>query len=72
MELAPDFFSYFQATSALLDIDSSLFCVSSWNDHGQSQFVQNETQLYRSDFFPGLGWMMVSSTWKDVRFLLLS
>ena len=67
MELAPDFFSYFEATAPLLETDDSLFCVSSWNDHGQSQFVQSETQLYRSDFFPGLGWMLTSKTWSEIR-----
>ena len=35
MQLSPDFFSYFEATAPLLDADPSLFCVSSWNDHGQ-------------------------------------
>jgi hypothetical protein len=35
MQLAPDFFPYFQATAPLLDADDSLFCISSWNDHGQ-------------------------------------
>ncbi len=35
MELALDFFSYFEATAAVLDADPSLYCVSSWNDHGQ-------------------------------------
>lgn len=35
MELSPDFFPYFEATAAVLDADPSLYCVSSWNDHGQ-------------------------------------
>ncbi len=35
MELAPDFFSYFEALHPLLDTDPSLMCISSWNDHGQ-------------------------------------
>ena len=39
------FFNYFLAVSA-------------WNDNGQSKFVSDEKYLYRSDFFPGLGWMM--------------
>lgn len=67
MELAPDFFSYFEATSSLLDTDKDLFCISSWNDHGQAQFVRSDTQLYRSDFFPGLGWMLQKNTWHDIR-----
>ena len=35
MELAPDFFTYFEALAPLLDKDDMLMCVSSWNDHGQ-------------------------------------
>ena len=35
MELAPDFFTYFEALAPLLDEDERLFCISSWNDHGQ-------------------------------------
>ena len=35
MALAPDFFSYFEALAPVLDRDPTLYCVSSWNDHGQ-------------------------------------
>jgi hypothetical protein len=44
MELAPDFFSYFRATSPLLDTDPTMFCVSAWNDNGQAQFVHEPTR----------------------------
>ena len=67
MLLAPDFFSYFEATAPLLDADESLYCVSSWNDHGQDRFVSDPTRLYRSDFFPGLGWMLNRRVWESVR-----
>ncbi|EFN51809.1 hypothetical protein CHLNCDRAFT_8691, partial [Chlorella variabilis] len=67
MELSPDFFPYFEATAAVLDADPSLYCVSSWNDHGQDRFVANATQLYRSDFFPGLGWMLNRRVWESIR-----
>ena len=67
MELAPDFFSYFEATSSLLASDPTLYCVSSWNDHGQAALVHDERQLYRSDFFPGLGWMLTKALWTELR-----
>lgn len=35
MQLALDFFPYFHRTAQLLDEDSTLYCVSSWNDNGQ-------------------------------------
>ncbi|KAL4450561.1 hypothetical protein ABPG77_000917 [Micractinium sp. CCAP 211/92] len=66
MTLAPDLFSYFEATAPVLDADPTLYCVSSWNDHGQDRFVRNATQLYRSDFFPGLGWMLNRRVWDSV------
>ncbi|XP_020683561.1 alpha-1,3-mannosyl-glycoprotein 2-beta-N-acetylglucosaminyltransferase-like [Dendrobium catenatum] len=66
MEIAPDFFDYFEATAALLDNDKSVMAVSSWNDNGQRQFVHDAEALYRSDFFPGLGWMLTKSTWVEL------
>ncbi|KAK8658413.1 hypothetical protein V6N13_036620 [Hibiscus sabdariffa] len=66
MEIAPDFFDYFEAAAALLDKDKSIMAVSSWNDNGQKQFVYDPYALYRSDFFPGLGWMLTRSTWNEL------
>ena len=31
-----------------------------------SHFSQSD-RLYRSDFFPGLGWMMIKSVWEEYR-----
>lgn len=45
MHLSLDFFEYFEATAPLLDEDKTIYAVSSWNDHGQSQFVANATQV---------------------------
>lgn len=64
--ISPDFFSYFSATSSLLSSDPSLLAISAWNDNGQSQFVKDEKQLYRSDFFPGLGWMINKRIWDEL------
>ena len=33
----------------------------------QDRFVRNASQLYRSDFFPGLGWMLNRRVWLSVR-----
>ncbi|KAK2665715.1 hypothetical protein Ddye_004289 [Dipteronia dyeriana] len=66
MEIAPDFFDYFEAAAALLDQDKSIMAVSSWNDNGQKQFVQDPYALYRSDFFPGLGWMLSRTIWDEL------
>lgn len=66
MEIAPDFFNYFEATASLLDTDKTLLAISSWNDNGQDKFVSDPEELYRSDFFPGLGWMLTKSTWEEL------
>lgn len=60
---SPDFFTYMQATSKILDEDPTLFAVSAYNDNGQ--FVKDSKRLLRSDFFPGLGWMMTRKLWKE-------
>lgn len=60
---APDFFSYMKATSHILDQDSTLFAVSAFNDNGH--LVKDSHRVLRTDFFPGLGWMMTRKLWKD-------
>eukprot|EP00208_Stichococcus_sp_RCC1054_P006238 CAMPEP_0206141720 /NCGR_PEP_ID=MMETSP1473-20131121/13874_1 /ASSEMBLY_ACC=CAM_ASM_001109 /TAXON_ID=1461547 /ORGANISM="Stichococcus sp, Strain RCC1054" /LENGTH=454 /DNA_ID=CAMNT_0053536399 /DNA_START=73 /DNA_END=1437 /DNA_ORIENTATION=- len=67
MLFAPDFFNYFESTAQILEEDTSLWCVSSWNDHGQKQFVDDPLRILRSDFFPGLGWMLRRDTWDSLR-----
>jgi alpha-1,3-mannosyl-glycoprotein beta-1,2-N-acetylglucosaminyltransferase len=66
MEIAPDFFDYFEAAASLMDRDKTIMAASSWNDNGQKQFVHDPYALYRSDFFPGLGWMLKRSTWDEL------
>ena len=60
---SPDFFSYMKATSKLLDEDSKLLVVSSYNDNGH--MVKDPYRILRTDFFPGLGWMMNRRLWKE-------
>ncbi|KAI3729002.1 hypothetical protein L6452_17648 [Arctium lappa] len=66
MVISPDFFDYFEAGADLLDKDKSIMAISSWNDNGQKQFVNDPYALYRSDFFPGLGWMLSKPTWDEL------
>ena len=69
--IAPDFFSYFKAVSDTFQSRPSeaagLLAVSAWNDNGQGRHVSDPQQLYRSDFFPGLGWMLTRSIWEELR-----
>ena len=63
IHISPDFFSYMWATSKILDNDQSLYAVSAFNDNGH--YATDPKRLLRSDFFPGLGWMMTRSLWFD-------
>ncbi|DBA71292.1 TPA: hypothetical protein ACH3X2_011108 [Trebouxia sp. C0005] len=67
MQIAVDFFSYFEAGAKLLDDDPKLYSVSSWNDHGQARHVNDPLRLERSDFFPGLGWMLTNAVWQSLK-----
>ncbi|CAG9531866.1 unnamed protein product [Cercopithifilaria johnstoni] len=68
LDIAPDFFEYFSATRPLLDADETLYCVSAWNDNGKTYLIDKKRPelLYRSDFFPGLGWMMTKELWNEL------
>ncbi|ODM99224.1 Alpha-1,3-mannosyl-glycoprotein 2-beta-N-acetylglucosaminyltransferase, partial [Orchesella cincta] len=68
LDIAPDFFEYFAATLPLLYEDPTLWCISAWNDNGKPKRI-NETAydlLHRTDFFPGLGWLMTKSLWTEL------
>jgi alpha-1,3-mannosyl-glycoprotein beta-1,2-N-acetylglucosaminyltransferase len=66
LELAVDFFSFFEAVAPLLDRDPSLLAASAYNDIGQANNVGDARLIVRSDFFPGLGWMMPKRIWDEV------
>ncbi|XP_076013253.1 alpha-1,3-mannosyl-glycoprotein 2-beta-N-acetylglucosaminyltransferase b [Genypterus blacodes] len=68
LEVAPDFFEYFRALYPILRSDPSLWCVSAWNDNGRDALVNpaKAELLYRTDFFPGLGWMLLKEMWDEL------
>lgn len=68
LDISPDFYEYFSATYSLLTADPTLWCVSAWNDNGKVGLISdNDAELlYRSDFFPGLGWMLEKKTWLEL------
>jgi alpha-1,3-mannosyl-glycoprotein beta-1,2-N-acetylglucosaminyltransferase len=64
LHIAPDFFGYFERTAELLDDTSqNLLAVSAFNDNGAH--VLDPRRIVRSDFFPGLGWMMPRWLWDN-------
>ncbi|XP_015120792.1 alpha-1,3-mannosyl-glycoprotein 2-beta-N-acetylglucosaminyltransferase [Diachasma alloeum] len=68
LDIAPDFFEYFLGTYPLLIADKSLWCISAWNDNGKLSLVDTHAPhlLYRTDFFPGLGWMLTRELWLEL------
>uniref|UniRef100_A0A673KK61 Alpha-1,3-mannosyl-glycoprotein 2-beta-N-acetylglucosaminyltransferase n=1 Tax=Sinocyclocheilus rhinocerous TaxID=307959 RepID=A0A673KK61_9TELE len=68
LEVAPDVFEYFRALHPVLKSDPTLWCVSAWNDNGREGFVDpgKASLLYRTDFFPGLGWMFTKDLWAEL------
>ena len=67
MQFAPDFLRYFERTRSLLDNDPTLWCISSWSDLGVAGFAADPRRLYRTSYFPGLGWMMRRELWYELR-----
>ncbi|RWS25063.1 alpha-1:3-mannosyl-glycoprotein 2-beta-N-acetylglucosaminyltransferase-like protein [Leptotrombidium deliense] len=68
LDIAPDFFEYFRGLYPILKSDPTLWCVSAWNDNGKEALVANDpTLLHRTDFFPGLGWMLTKDIWLELQ-----
>ena len=65
LKVSSDFFEFFEMLAPLLDADPTLWCISSWNDNGFKHFETPPTALFRSSYFPGLGWMLKRDLWID-------
>jgi hypothetical protein len=67
LTVSPDFIEYMLAgRNMLVDSSSDLFCISAWNDNGFNGFSLRENRLYRTDVFPGLGWMLHRDSWTEL------
>jgi alpha-1,3-mannosyl-glycoprotein beta-1,2-N-acetylglucosaminyltransferase len=66
LEIAVDFFDYIEAAAGLLLRDPTIWTVSAWNDNGHTRFVRDKDALFRSDFFPGLGWLLTRALWREL------
>lgn len=65
--IAADFFNFFAAVAPILDADRTLLAASAWNDNGQEGRVNDPKRVVRSDFFPGLGWMLTMDMWHELQ-----
>ncbi|XP_065845188.1 protein O-linked-mannose beta-1,2-N-acetylglucosaminyltransferase 1-like [Oscarella lobularis] len=64
--VSPDFLYYFHYLKPLLDKDETLLTVSAWNDNGYLHTSTDNSKLYRTEFFPGLGWLLSKSLWLEI------
>ena len=39
LNISDDFFEFFDSMHKILELDSSLFCVSAWNDNGKNKLI---------------------------------
>ena len=62
---SPDFLEYFEQVAPILDVDPSTFLVSAWNDNGYKGKVDDPYALRRTEFFPGLGWLLPRKLYKQ-------
>ena len=61
---SPDLMEYFLAGYHVMRADSTLWCVSAWNDNGFDGLVGDPKRLLRTGWFPGLGWLLTRSLYK--------
>jgi hypothetical protein len=61
---SPDFYEYLTNVGSVLYEDPTTFIVSAWNDNGFRGKVYNPYALRRTDFFPGLGWLLTRKLYK--------
>lgn len=61
---SPDFYEYFKLVAPVLYHDPSSFIVSAWSDNGFKGKVKDPYALRRTDYFPGLGWLLTRKLYK--------
>lgn len=68
LDIGNDFFSYFRWGKQVLKTDDTIWCVSAWNDNGGGSIIDTTRGdlVWRTDFFPGLGWMLSRELWEEL------
>ena len=65
LAFSPDFYQYFVANAPVLEQDRSLFLLSAWNDNGFKGHVKDPFALMRTEYFPGLGWLLPRALYEE-------
>lgn len=62
---SPDLMDFFLAGYHVMRADTTIWCVSAWNDNGFRGLVGADPhQLLRTGWFPGLGWLLTRKLYK--------
>lgn len=62
---SPDMYEYLLSVAPILDADPTAFVVSAWSDNGFKDKVHEPYALRRTDYFPGLGWLLTRKLYKE-------
>ncbi|CAM9837029.1 unnamed protein product, partial [Laminaria digitata] len=63
---SPDFLEYLEANAPILERDPTTLVLSAWNDNGYRERVWDKTELQRTLFFPGLGWLLTRKLYEEI------
>jgi hypothetical protein len=63
--LAPDFLYFFSMVYDSFINDPNVAAISSWNPNGYAEIEGNSNYVYRTNEFPGLGFMIKRSIYED-------
>jgi len=58
-----DTYDWYGAPCRLLEQDPTVWCLSAFNDLGKTGNANDLKRLLRTDYFPGLGWMVNKEVW---------
>ncbi|XP_064104222.1 protein O-linked-mannose beta-1,2-N-acetylglucosaminyltransferase 1-like [Macrobrachium nipponense] len=64
--LSPDFYSYMQQTSAILDRDPTVYCVSAYSHFSYEHTAFDESRISRVHSIPSYGWMVKRSILTEI------
>ena len=64
LRVAADFLTLFAVAAPSLEKEKDAWCVSAWNDNAADSLADwRPSEIGRTHFFPGLGWMVSRRTW---------
>ena len=65
LDVSIDLMDYFGQLIPVYERDSSVYCISAWNDQGYEYSSNDPAMLYRVETMPGLGWVLKKSLFVD-------